>query len=672
MLLLAALVGASTNNVLKGVVDGGGSMRRIDVGLPKVAGDVKAVRWLAIGHLFGPRHLDALLLMRMSPEHARDVDSQWEVRIYEQQPESSFFQAWRPSTSVKYAAEPKWRHPLPPGIVVRNALIIDVNHDGLAEVVLTVQSGESVSVEIYSLTDDSKDLTLWQTLGPFADEPAVVDLFGRQVVDFVARVTNQTSQPSVEVGVWKGEAPMVTLAGRKFFGPATSYRHLPASSVPSSMCAASFYAVADFDGDGVADLLLLCSSSTDDSKNGDRQRWRYQIWTGRGRPDEFPSLGQEGQLPSEIEHVDSVHAVDVDGDASVDLIVASKDMLYVLYNQQRPFCTGLPGEPSNCKRPKTLFAADATYGFDDGLVYSFKLPVEPNRHDPLSAIKGLMAGVTVGDLDADGFPDAAFVGVDGQLYILRNKPGDAYSQHPMRRQFAVLVPDDLSKVRQQVDPDAKSNLVQVQFVHLSPHGFPDLVVHSQSDVVVVKNELSRDVYFVRTQVFNGVCHRQCRSDRRLQGRTDSSTGPIGGGTPGPTVRYHFSDIDGVTRVRVMAQLPVTGQRRLSLPFVAVGLGRINSFVEELCVATPTGDRFTRQHVLPNSHLSAFPPSGDEQHWRLQLYINPADYSMWVGVSVLLAVAIFAGIAGAFKLRERWEDGRERQRQASATPGFFRT
>jgi integrin alpha FG-GAP repeat containing protein 1 len=273
-----------------------------------------------------------------------------------------------------------------------------------------------------------------------------------------------------------------------------------------------------------------------------------------------------------------------------------------------------------------------------------------------------------GDFDMNGFPDLLVVATDGRTVLLQNIPClsttcSAEAKAAARRTFKPL--------REHVDVladihDAETAL----FLPFSPASrFPDIVVQTRSGPVAVRNAFYRDAFFLQVEVMNGVCPRTCKRCKECAGRV---LRPYGGGYPGASVCYDLSDPDGNAQIRVGVQVPQSSYLAVPLPFMIFGLGRVSNFVEQLEVAVPARHLLDndsrsarRSHIIPNARLVALPPHPDDPAWKLELYINPAEYLLWVGVAATVVCIVFAGLTGIFKAREYIEDREERRRTLRA-------
>ena len=619
-----------------------GRIVQVELGLPTQG------RLLALGHYFGPRQLDALMYHHQSGK----------LEVYEQLQIDDLGKSMpryrlKPTVSI----EPK--------LPVLSALIGDYNHDGRAQILAMLQGPKGVELRLYSGPDTSN--LEQKDVGTMKDQPLLLDYRGRMLIDFFGLDVNNA------LSVLQAQAPSFTSSTKEtYYGQVTGFQAQP---VKEQMCiprSPHHGAFADFNGDGIADILVVCerlhanslpmktAASSANAEAGEealKKKVFFEIWLGTGKPGEEYDFGLRGELPAVP---DTLVVADMDADGSLDVVMTSGSKLYIFYNTQKAFCTGESIlDAKDCKSTKVLFAADEDFGFA-GRHFEMSLPDSPLTKDPSDGSP--LAGLQVGDIDADGFPDVMFVGSGGffssrKLYIFKNVP-----DLNKARKFVPIRDDDVGF--SELFARAAKNPVQANFAYLSPDGFPDFCIQTQTDVHFFRNELYRDVFFLRAEVLNGVCSKECKASGTVAGKESGQ--PYGGGYPGVSIRYHFSDIDGIVRVRTGAQLSQTNYRTLSMPFTSFGLGRVNNFIEEVRVGIPSSRlSLKKTHVIPNSHLLLYPPNADEQHWRIQLYVNPAQYSKWVGVSVLVAIAVFGLITGVFKLRERWEDQRERQKRIHA-------
>jgi len=181
-----------------------------------------------------------------------------------------------------------------------------------------------------------------------------------------------------------------------------------------------------------------------------------------------------------------------------------------------------------------------------------------------------------------------------------------------------------------------------------------------------------DAFFVRAECLNGVCPYPCMNEKTESGAVD----PYGVNHSGASFKLSFTDMNGDVQVRTAAQLCQTGNRACQLPFVVMGLGRTNSFVDlfsTACSLRSDGKKAaadlhagSQEHIIPNSDLIISPPHPDSDgQWGYQIHIHPAAHLPWVAVTMAMALVLLTTLTAVFKMRERAEDERERKKKAHA-------
>ena len=120
--------------------------------------------------------------------------------------------------------------------------------------------------------------------------------------------------------------------------------------------------------------------------------------------------------------------------------------------------------------------------------------------------------------------------------------------------------------------------------------------------------------------------------------------------------------------RAAVQLAQTGYAPLHVPYVLLGLGQTNDYVEAMHVGIVAGSvRDFNQALIPNSRLVVIPyPYDDTSRWELRLYLEPRQ-QFYVGLAICAALLAFGVFILLLELSERAEDARERKRLASAMP-----
>lgn len=120
--------------------------------------------------------------------------------------------------------------------------------------------------------------------------------------------------------------------------------------------------------------------------------------------------------------------------------------------------------------------------------------------------------------------------------------------------------------------------------------------------------------------------------------------------------------------RVGVQLAQGGYCPLQPPFLLVGLGLTNDYVERLMVGMPSGRvRRFDQAVLPNSRLTVIPyPLDVPGTWEMQLYLEPMQ-QMAVGLVCAALLLLLGAIIAVLEVVERVHDFRENKALRPALP-----
>ena len=110
------------------------------------------------------------------------------------------------------------------------------------------------------------------------------------------------------------------------------------------------------------------------------------------------------------------------------------------------------------------------------------------------------------------------------------------------------------------------------------------------------------------------------------------------------------------------QSPTSAYNRLARPYNIYGIGRTNSYIEELYVALPRREDNSKvwSPIIPNSYLIISPNDSDPEQWFLELFASPTDK---IGLIIIISVGCLI-IIGSIVLwrynKERKEDSRENQ------------
>lgn len=528
------------------------------------------------------------------------------------------------------------------GYEIVGVSVSDFNHDGHLDLLLSQKLKSDLNANIHHrlfLGDgDNLKLSGWK-IPESKDQFLLFDSQGRMLVDFLGVPAYSEGNSNDKLMIWTAEAddPQGLVSG---------YTLKPFEEGCKPFSPQS-HAFADFNGDGFADLLLIC-----EGKNGGN----YLKLLISNEKDSSFNNPMTIDLP---EGHGPISLGDVDASGSSDLIFAvcyppetcsQENSIHVLFNTQRPFCTRTDQE--NCKVLADIMEADKNFiGFSENNKVIIKIDDEFKLDTKIP--------LAVGDYNVNGFPDILAVvknSLNGKKHpILLENLQDGKKRTFVRSKIGT---EELEKV---------SNVTGASFVNLYQDGPPDIILNYQTEgdhkpmVKLIQNGFVQDAFFLRTEALNGVCPATCMSKKT----GSTAHRPYGSSFPGPTVKFSFTDFDGSLRIRSASQLPQSGNGRIAAPFLLFGLGRTNNFVELLAVRTPFrfGPNLARKAgLVPNSDLIINSPHADSPNsFHFELHILPGQYFLWVLISIATAMLVLGSLTAYFKWLEIKEDNEERKR-----------
>lgn len=499
---------------------------------------------------------------------------------------------------------------------------------------------------------------------------------------------NATGKGSRKLAIWKSKATSVDERSSGLREPVEldSLKPIPSSSHPTG---GLFATLADFDGDGRADLLVTFQEDEDvgleiwsrlpPSTNGGDSSIPFQSALKRKLP---PGTGP-------------ITVADIDGDGHLDIIFAvctpadtcaTENSLHIMYNVQRRYCSGAShhddaltrgacrpaGEELFSSRPEE-FEFHGTPGSANHLVIPLaKLFPDRTRvmfKDPLS---GRPIRLSAGDYDLDSYTDIAVIvgSLDGTLEsmraaLLRSVPCteetcDA-TQVAKGRHTLELVDKNVEAL---TGPHRVVNVAFADWYGMGPPGFLlnfYMDNSGQPAHMAIRNGISRDAFGLRVETLNGVCPSPCQ-----HANTDSiAERPLAVNFPGASYRFSFVDDAGLTQVRSGTQLACLLPGSLESPTILFGLGRTSNFVQTIEVGLPLArgpSLYAKTNIFPNSEVIFWPPHADSTgSWRAELQIHPSEYIWYVVGSISVALLVLALITGIFKWQEKREDDVERKK-----------
>jgi len=117
-------------------------------------------------------------------------------------------------------------------------------------------------------------------------------------------------------------------------------------------------------------------------------------------------------------------------------------------------------------------------------------------------------------------------------------------------------------------------------------------------------------------------------------------------TTGATFRYIVTTLEDEKYIRVASQMPQSSYNSLELPYVYMGIGRSNNYLEQFNVAYSINNRLDQVKVfspiIPNSQLLILANAESKNSWNLELFINPDKILVLIVLSIS-SVLLVSGI-----------------------------
>lgn len=368
-------------------------------------------------------------------------------------------------------------------------------------------------------------------------------------------------------------------------------------------------AYVDMDGDCAPDLVLHCQSAKANSR-------KLQVYENRGT---------EGYVVANVidlpQYSRAVTFADMNRDGAIDLVFATckrhmpssglgeECSINIAYNQQARVCSGESSQYEKdgrlrCRGWGELCQSDPNWGFDfsekKGTFVSIPLeelfpkqkvqlllsvPGPQNGHIPLP--------LRPGDFDVDGFPGLlATVKTEKgtQIKILKNVPcgkGVAGCQGQPKGSRGLIVAEGKGYEALEAITDAEG----ASWIDLDDDGSLDIMVQrtgkqkgSKAHVTFIQNNFYHDAFFLKAQVLNGACDRDC-----VPADGGKKYSALGASYSGATFKFTVWDTAGKRHAQQVPQLPQTAHHALYSPHTYIGLGRTNNYIEVSLHAVASAD-----------------------------------------------------------------------------------
>lgn len=569
----------------------------------------------------------------------------------------------------------------PGGFEIIGATFVDVNHDGLSDVLVVYRSNlakdsqEITNTELYLGTktkgfvkSDWKDLE-------FHGHSFPVDLYGTFSLDIVGVGNDHLMHfsPSLISSDNKESSNEVT----SHFGEIKPlFSHSNSKEFPSQP---GWHAIADFNSDGRPDFLVTLS------ENHSNLLSSFEIWTfnsekarkmtsedkNRLKETNTPpfNLSAREILPQGAMGPLAVADMDVDGYPDVVFAVCNPPdscsiemSIMVLHSRPRDgraFCRSF-GQTSNCIPPteEQLFFPNSPqdFHFPESTKIDLRALLKEAGLNPMKwklatwdPVARLPIHISIGDVDLNAHPDILLVlcpndtSPDSSYDISQYRPMVIRSRssklnNSLKREYFFVWPDDTKNElgntgdtemiryhQEYISLLSMRQVVSVSFADWNGQGAPGILVnYYDSDKKTMRAKAFRNTtatygYFLRCEALNGVCPAPCSA------ATTRSVAekPYGVNYPGASFRFRVSDES--IRTHYGVQLSQTANRALQSPNAIFGLGTLYTFVDLISVGVAGVS--TDSHFQPlGTHTFDYPnviPNSD-------LLLSPphADETDW--------------------------------------------
>jgi len=529
----------------------------------------------------------------------------------------------------------------------------DYDYDGKLDLLLVTQTSSGGSTQLlYYIQTSSKFVAL--STQPAAltgtTQPFVFDVDGDRRLDVMYMQDGARKIHSLEGTklVEKDFASFVSSkSGCKAYTDVSSYKF----TTPHSNT------YVDFNGDCGADLFI---TSQDTSGNT-----YFEIWLRTS--DRKFCLVDVTKITTPIS---MVSIGDMNNDGRLDLVYATLPddateamSLKIVYNT-------FPTDPANpCGQPNNVLKSPFVY--ENAKVVSFAKAFAASTRlyspDPTNR----PSRIRIGDINIDGFADLLMVvdatgseGKYGSILLAISQSGefnfDISTASTDDQAYYTILNEDVATKQTNV---ALSSIPAqyVSFFDFDEVGKLGLwiVAQGKTDAMTVPigvfNFVSSENFILKTLGLNGY---------KKDGSDDITTS-LGGVYYGASVECKVTDIDGNPKLAKGSQTPQSAYSPLDLPYIFIGLGRTNNYVENFVMGIST--HYTEADIqqrlwspiIPNSQLIVNPLV--DKDWTLDVYVNPTSETILIVLTTLVILIILGAIIIYLHAKEKEEDNSGRDR-----------
>lgn len=512
----------------------------------------------------------------------------------------------------------------------------DYDYNGSLDVLLTWDQSDKRYFSIYLQLDDrfkeNKRVEI-----PKSSQPAVMDLNSDLELDMILNLQDENGKLAPYVMLKDDEDSDYNKKTLKSLAYASVKGCLTPDQIPLTSPHSAAY--VDLNKDCLADIF-----TTHQNEAGDTL---FQIWLNVNNG--LYCLVVDDVAPN---GTGQVSFADVDRNGSEDIIFPvcvgedCEDLqeIHIIFNDNKV--------SSTCNFDKDSFESFKLYDIAETKSTNHKLVLPIHKSSRFySKSVNYPFTVRMGDFNSDSYPDmllnlyepnkenSSYITIYYNKDCNSDKCGDAADF----RYFEENDDGEFDKLR-----DTKGAFA-ASFFDLDENGILDIVVNysfeGQSRIRAFYNNFMIDAFHLKTYCLNG------------SGKQEYSTN-----LPGAVVMFKLTELD-MTPVQMHAtQMPQTAYFALQTPYVVHGLGRTNSYIEDLYFAVPRTKDFSRvwSPIIPNSYLIVSPNKDTDSDWFLEPFASPSEMiAVIIGVSVGCLVIIGTFVIWRYK-KEKDEDRNKRR------------